>query len=401
MSIVLAAASATKAVRTPADLAINGAPPAYVELLHVGRPNIGDRQRFFELTTQMLDRRVLTNNGPMVLELERRLAEYLGVKHVIAMCNGTVALEIAIRALGLTGEVILPSYTFVATAQALHWQAITPVFADVDPATHNLDPAAVERMITPRTSGIIGVHVWGRAAPVEELSEIARARGLQLMFDAAHAFGCSYKGRKIGGFGRAEVFSFHATKFFNCFEGGAVATNDDELATSMRYMRNFGFETFDKAVFPGTNGKMPEVCAAMGLTNLDFLPTVVATNRHNHARYTKAFADIPGISIMPYDEAESNNWQYVIAEVDPSCRVGRDAIVAALHAEGILARKYFWPGCHNMKPFKELFPHAGLMLPNTPTVAERVIVLPTGTALPEDAVDTIADIVRVLADRAR
>jgi dTDP-4-amino-4,6-dideoxygalactose transaminase len=399
--ITLAPPSARKTIRSAADLAIHGAPPAYAETLHVGRPNIGDRARFFELTTQMLDRRMLTNNGPLVLELERKLAAYLGVKHVIAMCNGTVALEIAIRALGLTGEVILPSYTFVATAQALHWQAITPVFADVDPATHNLDPEAVERMITPRTTGIIGVHVWGRAAPVEALQEIADRRGLTLMYDAAHAFGCSHRGRMIGGFGRAEVFSFHATKFFNCFEGGAVATNEDELATSIRYMRNFGFETYDKAVFPGTNGKMPEVCAAMGLTNLDFLPTIVATNRHNHAAYTRAFEGIPGVSILPYDAAESNNWQYVIAEVDARCPVSRDDIVAALHAEGILARKYFWPGCHNMKPFKELFPHAGLVLPNTPKVAERVIVLPTGTALPEDAVATIADVISAMVTAAR
>lgn len=392
---------ASKTIRSHVDLAIHGAPPAYRELLHVGRPNIGDRARFFDLATQMLDRRVLTNNGPMVQELERRLAEYLGVKHVIAMCNGTIALEIAIRALDLKGEVILPSYTFVATAQALHWQAITPVFADVDPVTHNLDPAAVERMITPRTSGIIGVHVWGRAAPVDALQEIADRRGLALMYDAAHAFGCSHKGRMIGGFGRAEVFSFHATKFFNCFEGGAIATNEDELATAMRYMRNFGFETYDKAVFPGTNGKMPEVCAAMGLTNLDFLQAVVATNRQHHAAYTEAFRDLPGIAIMPYDESESNNWQYVIAEVGEGCPVSRDDIVVALHAEGILARKYFWPGCHNMKPFKELFPHAGLMLPNTPKVAEGVIVLPTGTALPSDAVATITAVIQALVAGAR
>lgn len=400
-TIQMAPPSATKSIATASDLAIHGAKPAYAETLHVGRPNIGDRSRFFELTTQMLDRRMLTNNGPLVLELERKLAAFLGVKHVVAMCNGTVALEIAIRALGLTGEVILPSYTFVATAQALHWQAITPVFADIDPETHNLDPAAVERMVTPRTSGIIGVHVWGRPAPVEALQEIADRRGLALMYDAAHAFGCSHQGRMIGGFGRAEVFSFHATKFFNCFEGGAVATNDDELAVSMRYMRNFGFETFDKAVFPGTNGKMPEVCAAMGLTNLDFLPTVVATNRHHHAAYTEAFNALPGISIMPYNAAEANNWQYVIAEVGEDCPVSRDEIVAALHAEGILARKYFWPGCHNMKPFKELFPHAGLVLPNTPKVAERVIVLPTGTALPADAVTTIASVIKVLTRGTR
>ncbi|WP_397607471.1 DegT/DnrJ/EryC1/StrS family aminotransferase [Silanimonas sp.] len=379
------------------DLAIAGAPPAFVDPVHVGRPNIGDRAAFLSRVNDLLDRRWLTNNGPLVHELEQKLARYLGVRHVVAMCNGTIALEIAIRALGLKGEVILPSYTFIATAQALQWQEITPVFADIDPVTHNIDPAAVEKMITPRTTGIIGVHLWGRAAPVDELAEIARRRHLSLMFDSAHAFGATYRGRRVGAFGRAEVFSFHATKFFNCFEGGAVTTNEDDLATTMRYMRNFGFETYDKAVHVGTNGKMPEICAAMGLTNLESLEAVVDANRANHRLYAEAFAGIDGIHLLDYDPTESSNWQYVVIEVDRTFRASRDEIVAALHAEGILARKYFWPGCHNMQPFRELYPHAGLLLPNTMVVADRVIVLPTGTTLPNETVGVIADVLRVLS----
>ena len=386
-----------KAIRSKADLAIAGAAPAFVDPVHVGRPNIGDRAAFLSRVNDLLDRRWLTNNGPLVHELEHKLARYLGVRHVVAMCNGTIALEIAIRALGLKGEVILPSYTFIATAQALQWQEITPVFADIDPTTHNIDPVAVERMITPRTTGIIGVHLWGRAAPVDELAEIARRRHLSLMFDSAHAFGATYRGRRVGAFGRAEVFSFHATKFFNCFEGGAVTTNEDDLATTMRYMRNFGFETYDKAVHVGTNGKMPEICAAMGLTNLESLDTVVEANRANHRLYAEAFAGIDGIHLLDYDPAESSNWQYVVIEVDRTFRASRDEIVAALHAEGILARKYFWPGCHNMQPFRELYPHAGLLLPNTMAVADRVIVLPTGTTLPSETVGVIADVLRVLS----
>ena len=170
----------------------NNLPPAFVQPIHVGRPNIKNREKFIDQVNKILDNQWLTNNGPVIQEFEARVAENLGVKHCIAMCNGTIALEIAIRALGLTGEVIVPSWTFVATAHALSWQGITPVFADIDPATHNLDPAAVRRMITPRTSGIIGVHLWGRAAPVLELQAIADEHGLKLMFDAAHAFGCSY-----------------------------------------------------------------------------------------------------------------------------------------------------------------------------------------------------------------
>ncbi|MBB6599998.1 aminotransferase class I/II-fold pyridoxal phosphate-dependent enzyme [Luteimonas sp. MC1825] len=382
-----------KSIRTTADLAINGAPPAYAEPLHVGRPNIGDRGTFLRLAGEMFDRHWLSNNGPLVREFESRIAARLGVKHCVAMCNGTIALEIAIRALGLTGEVIIPSYTFIATAHALHWQGITPVFADIDPATHNLDPEAVRRMITPRTSGIIGVHLWGRAAPVDALQVVADEHGIQLMFDAAHAFGCSLQGRSIGGFGRAEVLSFHATKCFNTFEGGAVVTDDDALAEAMRLMRNFGFVDFDKVIHPGTNGKMVEVCAAMGLANLESFDETIATNRRNYLAYRAAFAGLPGLAVVSYDESEQNNYHYVVLEVGDECPVGRDAIVAALHAENILARKYFWPGCHQMKPYRDLFPHAGMMLPETQRVAGRVVVLPSGTTLPGDAINVIAAVI--------
>lgn len=383
-----------KTIHSPADLAINGAAPAFADPLHVGRPNIGDRDQFLRLAGEMFDRRWLSNNGPLVVEFEKRVADHLGVKHCIAMCNGTIALEIAIRALGMTGEVIIPSYTFVATAHALHWQGITPVFADIDPDTHNLDPAAVRRMITSRTTGIIGVHLWGRPAPVEALQAIADEHGLQLMFDAAHAFGCSHGGKMIGNFGRAEVLSFHATKFFNTFEGGAVVTNDDALAETMRLMRNFGFAGFDNVIHPGTNGKMVEVCAAMGLTNLDYIDTVINANQRNHDAYAAALAGIEGVRLLAFDTTGKNNFQYVVLEVTEGGAVRRDAILAALHAENVLARKYFWPGCHRMKPYRDLFPNAGVMLEHTQDVADRVIVLPTGTTLPEGAPDLIATVVR-------
>ncbi|KAF1695329.1 dTDP-4-dehydro-6-deoxyglucose aminotransferase [Pseudoxanthomonas koreensis] len=387
------AVSTTKKINTTADLAIHGAPPAFTEPLHVGRPNIGNRDEFMQLAGEMFDRRWLSNSGPLVLEFERRVAEHLGVKHCVAMCNGTIALEIAIRALGMTGEVIVPSYTFIATAHALHWQGITPVFADIDPRTHNLNPDAVRSMITPRTTGIIGVHLWGRAAPVEALQSIADEHGLQLMFDAAHAFGCSHAGQRIGNFGRAEVLSFHATKFFNTFEGGAVVTNDDELAETMRLMRNFGFAGFDNVIHPGTNGKMIEVCAAMGLTNLDYMDTVIEANRRNYHAYREALAGLPGLSLVTFDKDELNNYQYVILEVDDDCPASRDQLVAALHAENVLARKYFWPGCHRMKPYRDLFPHAGLVLENTEKVANRVIVLPTGTTLSVQDIGVVAAII--------
>jgi dTDP-4-amino-4,6-dideoxygalactose transaminase len=385
-----------KKIRSLDDLAINGAQPAFEQPLHVGRPNIGNREEFIKYVDDIFERRWLTNDGPLVQELERRIADYLGVKHCVAVCNGTVALEIAIRALGLEGEVIVPSFTFIATAHALHWQAITPVFADIDPATHNLDPDAVRRMITPRTTGIIGVHLWGRGSPVEELQAIANERGLKLMFDAAHAFGCSINGKLVGNFGLCEVLSFHGTKFFNTFEGGAVVTNDNSLAETMRLMRNFGFAGRDNVIHPGTNGKMIEVAAAMGLVNLDYLDNILAANSQNYQTYHKELIDLQGVSLLTFDQNERNNYQYVVMQVEDTCPVSRDEIIQALIAENILARKYFWPGCHRMMPYRELFPHAGLLLLNTQKVADSVIVLPTGTTIGKDEIALICAIIRTL-----
>jgi len=369
----------------------------FAEPIHVGRPNIGNHKRFLQRASDILDSGWLSNNGPIAQEFEQRIAKFLGVKHCVAMCNGTIALEIATRALELKGEVIVPSYTFIATAHALQWQEITPIFADIDPATHNLDPAAVWRMITPRTTGIVGVHLWGRASAVKELEAIAKEHNLRLMFDASHGFACSLNGELIGGFGECEVFSFHATKFFNTFEGGAVVTNNDILAEKMRLMRNFGFSGYDNVIYPGTNGKMTEIAAAMGLTNLEDLDDFVAINRRNYQCYRDAIATVPGLSLLEYNEAERNNYQYAVVEVAPYFPVTRDRIVDVLHAEHILARKYFWPGCHNMEPYRSYYPHAGLMLPNTNLVAERVVVLPTGSALDADAIRAIASILGVLA----
>jgi dTDP-4-amino-4,6-dideoxygalactose transaminase len=387
-----------KPIHKSQDLAINGAPPAFEQQLHVGRPNIGSREVFMKYVDDIFERRWLTNDGPMVHQLEQRVAELHGVKHCVVMCNGTVALEIAIRALGLEGEVIVPSYTFIATAHALHWQAITPVFADIDPTTHNLDPAAVRRMITPRTTGIIGLHLWGRGAPVDELQAIADEHGLKLIFDAAHAFGCSYRGKMIGNFGACEVLSFHATKFFNTFEGGAVVTNDDALAGTMRLMRNFGFSGLDNVIHPGTNGKMVEVAAAMGLVNLEAINDVIEANRRNHHVYREALLGLSGISLLTFDKAERNNYQYVVMEVSEDCPVSRDQIIKMLHAENIRARKYFWPGCHNMQPYRDLYPHAGLLLPNTQQVAGRVVVMPTGTTMDKEMINDVVALIRVLIE---
>jgi dTDP-4-amino-4,6-dideoxygalactose transaminase len=378
-------------------LALFGGEPAFAEKLHVGRPNIGNRDRLLTRIGEALDRRWLTNRGPLVQELEQRIADYLGVKHCIAMCNATVALEIAIRAADLSGEVIVPSMTFVATAHALQWQAIRPVFCDIDRKTHNIDPARIESLITPRTTGIIGVHLWGRACAVDALESLASKYRLTLMFDAAHAFGCSYRGRMIGGFGRAEVLSFHATKFFNSFEGGAVVTNDDELAQRVRLMQNFGFDGFDSVVYIGTNGKMNEISAAMGLTSLESLDTFIDVNCRNYQSYTGALAGIPGLALISYDAHERCNYQYVVVEVDEAVAgIDRDTLVKALWAENVVARRYFFPGVHRMEPYRTLDPMSGRNLPETERMVHRLMTLPTGLAVDDKAITTIAGILRTL-----
>ena len=383
------------------ELAFFGGKPSFPNALHVGRPNIGNRKKFEERVGDILDRRWLTNGGQYVQEFERQIEQFIGVKHCIAICNATVALEIAIRALGMKGEVIIPSFTFIATAHALQWQEITPVFCDIDPQTHNLDPKQVERMITPRTTGIIGVHVWGRACEVDALSEIAHRRSLRLLFDAAHAFACTYKGRMIGEFGDAEVFSFHATKFFNTLEGGAVVTNDDALAHKIRLMKNFGFTNYDQTDYVGINGKMNEVSAAMGLTNLESLDEFIAVNRQNYQYYRSYLAGLEGVSLIAFDDVEKYNYQYVVLEIDRQITgVTRDELVAVLHAENVLARRYFFPGCHQMEPYRSYFPHAGLLLPQTEILTQRVLCLPTGTAVGELEIRQICGLIRLVLENS-
>jgi dTDP-4-amino-4,6-dideoxygalactose transaminase len=383
------------------DLALFGAPPFFAEPLHVGRPHLPDRARLLERIGDVLDRRWLTNDGPCVKELEAAVARAAGTRHAVATCNGTLALDIAARALGLGGEVIVPAFTFVASAHALAWQGLTPVFCDVDPRTHLIDPASVRARVSPRTSAILGVHLWGQPSDAAALDAIAREHRLALLFDAAHAFGCTHRGRPIGTFGRASVFSFHATKVVNAFEGGAVVTDDDALAEEIRLLRNFGFAGYDRVVRLGTNAKMSEVSAAMGLAGLDAMPEVVDANRRNHGTYRAALADVPGIRLLAYDARDDNTHQYVVAEVDPAAAgLTRDTLVDVLFAENVLARRYFAPGCHRMEPYRSR-PGAGdVELPVTDRLAERVLVLPTGTALGKEDVHAVAALIALAVREA-
>ena len=221
------------------------------------------------------------------------------------------------------------------------------------------------------------------------------------MFDAAHAFGCSHQGRMVGGFGSVEVFSFHATKFLNSFEGGAIVTNDEELATKIRLMTNFGFSGYDNVIHLGTNGKMTEVCAAMGLTNLECIADLVAVNRRNHEAYRAGLEGIAGLRLLGADPAQQSNYQYVVVEVETAqAGLSRDELIQVLHSENVLARKYFWPSCHRMEPYRSLYPYAGMCLPDTERVAAQIMVLPTGTAVGNEDVRIICGIIAAALERS-
>ncbi len=375
--------------------------PLFSTPLHVGRPNVGDQRKLLARIQSALDRNWFANNGPLVQEFEGKIAEHFGVAHCIAVSNATIGLQLAISALELTGEVIVPSFTFPATPHALAWQGVRPVFCDVDPTTHNLDPGEVERLIGPKTTGILGVHLWGNPCDTARLTEIAKRRGLKLLFDAAHAFGCSHDGRMIGNFGDAEVFSFHATKFLSCGEGGAITTSDDAIAARLRQLRNFGIEG-DEVVGIGTNGKMTEFAAAMGLTALEKCDEFIAWNEANLQTYDEVLSTSRGFKLFKLSSHERRNHQYVVVEVDPlTVGMTRDEIVDALHAQNVLAKRYFYPGCHRLEPYRAEHELKRSSLPHTVRLCERLIQLPTGTGVSQTDIIRIGDFLKHLSTRAR
>jgi len=378
-----------------ADLAVFGGPRSFEQPLHVGRPNIGDRAALLSRVEDILDRRWLTNDGVYVGEFERRVAELLEVGHCVATTNGTAALQLLVRARGLRGEVIVPSLTFVATAHALEWEGVSPVFCDVGAVTWTIDPEHVAELIGPETSAVVGVHTWGRACDVERLDEVAKHRGLGLLFDAAHALGCSYRGIPIGGFGEGEVFSFHATKVCNSAEGGMVATNDQALAQELRSLRNFGFSGTDRVDSLGINAKMSELSAAMGLTSLAELPRFIEHNRQTFGHYRSELSGLPGIELMEPPAGERWNHHYVVLQVhEEPAGLSRDQLLAVLQAEGVLARRYFHPGCHRAEPYVS---RSGppTDLPVTESLLDRVLCLPTGTAIDQQAAGRVCAAIRV------
>ena len=356
---------------------------------HVGRPNIPDKEKFLEKIAQVLDNQWLTNMGPLSLELEERIAKMLGVKHCICVCNATIGLELLQRALDLKGEVIIPSFTFIATAHSLRWQRIDPVFCDVRLKDHLIETDQIEALITQRTSAIMAVPIWGQPCDYEILQNIADNHNLKLIFDSAHAFGCKSGDSYLGGFGDAEVFSFHATKVFSTGEGGAITTNSDKLADKIRLMRNFGFTAYDRTDHIGTNAKLSEFAAAYGLAHLDDLESIMTHNHFIHQTYLKEFSRFNEISFLNYNFDGISNYQYVVARVPANIR---DSIVDYFHKEGILLRRYFFPGCHRMEPYNSSKKYDSINLPNTEQISSEIVIFPTGKQVTREDIHGFAQL---------
>ena len=380
------------------ELAIFGGEPAFPEPLHVGRPNLPEKAEFLRTIDEIWDTKILSNNGRFVQELEKRFCDLTGAKHAVAVCNSTLGLQLVARALELQGEIIVPSFTFIATPHAFRWEGLKPVFCDVDPVSHTLDPARVAELITEETCAVAGVHLWANPCDASALSDMTKPNGMRLIFDAAHSLGV--KGSPL--IADAEVYSLHATTVVSGFEGGMVVTNSDVLAHQLRSLRNFGFAGYDDVRGLGTNAKMCEVAAAITLCGLNNIEVLVEQSKKNFEAYGVAFEELEGISVQAPCLPEASNYQNLVVRVDESeAGLNRDALMHALWAEGVRARRYFFPGCHRAEPYRWECREASDRLPVTDRLCEEVLVFPTSSSVDEDEIKVIGSLIRTCLDASR
>ncbi|MCF8567766.1 DegT/DnrJ/EryC1/StrS family aminotransferase [Alicyclobacillus tolerans] len=379
------------------DFALFGGQQILKEQLPVGQLYFPSWKRYEDVMRKIFDRQYYTNHGPLVQELESRLSEFLGVKHVICVTNATVGLMMAVKALSLTGKVIVPSFSFIASAQSITWAGLEPIFCDVDPDTHLTTPEYIERALCENVSAILAVNLWGGACDVTALDRVAQKYGLQLYFDSAHAFGCEIENMSIGRFGSMEVFSFHATKVLSATEGGCITTNDDLLAARLRNIRSsYGVDEIVDVPIT-SNGRMSEAQAAIALMSLDDFNVNVGKNTLLFERYRQVINIIPGLKVVEPKGVSKTNYQYLVCQVDESLYgLSRDELLTVLKAENINARRYFYPGIHRCPPYDTLYPHLLEVLPNTDRLCDTLFQLPIGAMVSIDTVDCIGDILSAI-----
>lgn len=361
--------------------------------IYVTQPYLPPLEEFIPYLQEIWDNKILTNNGPFHKQLEQALCEYLGVDHLALFANATLALVTAMQALRITGEVITTPYSFVATAHSLVWNNIKPVFVDIDPSTCNIDPARIEEAITPNTTAILPVHCYGNPCDVERIQKIADTYGLKVIYDAAHAFGVQYKGESLLRHGDMSVLSFHATKVFNTFEGGAIICPDAKTKQRIDYLKNFGFADEVTVTAPGINGKMSEVNAAFGLLQLNHIGKAMRRRREIEARYRAALATVLGISMLPVPADTLGNASYFPVLVGDAYPLGRDALYQRMKESNINGRRYFYPLISDMPMYRGLPSAAPAQLPHAREVSERVICLPIYPDLHDEQVDAIASLI--------
>lgn len=376
-------------------LAILGGAPCFLQPVNVGQLYFPDWQRYEEAMRGIFDRQYYNNNGPLLAEFELQLAQFFGVKHAICVHNATFGLMMALEALGLNGKVIVPSFTFVASVQAIAWSKLTPVFCDVDPKTHQLDLAQVRQLIDDEVSAVMGVNLWGGACKPIELEALCKEHNLKLLFDSAHSTGCEVDGKKVGGFGCAEVFSFHATKMLSTTEGGCITTNDDNIAALLESMRPSYSKAKPVDVVKVINARMSEAQAAMGLLNLSDFEKYRQNNEDIFWAYAKGLESIRGIEIVTPSGVSRSNYQYIVVLVEAQqFGMTRDQLQSALVAENVNARRYFYPGVHRTIEFEPIYSAQHHSLPVTEQLSDSCMQLPVGAHVDTEIAHKICELIK-------
>ena len=353
--------------------------------IYVTQPQLPPLEEFIPYLEQIWENKILTNGGPFHQQLEKALCEYLGVEHIALFTNGTIALVTALQALRVTGEVITTPYSFVATSHSLLWNGIKPVFVDIDPNTLNLDPAKIEAAITPQTTAIMPVHCYGHPCDVEAIQKIADTYNLKVIYDAAHAFGVRNDGGSVLRYGDLSVLSFHATKVFNTFEGGAIICPDAKTKQRIDHLKNFGFVDEVTVVAPGINGKMSEFNAALGMLQLKHIDQALVQRKEIDAAYRDGLKGVKGIRCLNDAGEKVANYSYFPIMVETDYPISRDALYQKLKEKGIHARRYFYPLISDFPMYRGLHSAQRDNLPVACEIAQQVLCLPIYPALnPED-----------------
>lgn len=362
--------------------------------IYVTQPFLPPLEEFLPALEAIWSSRILTNGGPFHQRLEQALCDFLGVKHLSLFSNGTIALVTALQALRITGEVITTPYSFVATSHSLLWNSIKPVFVDISPDTLNMDPVRIEAAITPQTTAIMPVHCYGSPCDVDAIQKIADNYNLRVIYDAAHAFGVQNETGSILNNGDLSILSFHATKVFNTFEGGAIVCHDSKTKQRIDHLKNFGFVDEVTVVAPGINGKMNEFCAALGLTQLGYVAEAISRRKSLDQHYRSSLANVTGIRLIePLPNIEQNH-SYFPVLVDEAYPLSRDELYGKLRDHGIYARRYFYPLISDFPMYRGLPSSKAENLPVASKVATQILCLPIYPELSENDQLFIIDLIK-------